>query len=69
MADEVDITTEREEINIQNAIKASRTAKGPDANGRCHWCDEIVSDEHRWCDADCREAWERERTMRKRNGL
>ena len=68
MADVVDITSERDEITIQHAIRAARQAGGPQPNGRCHFCDEIVDDHSRWCDADCHDDWEREQGAKKRNG-
>lgn len=60
MADEVDKTTEREDITIREAIRASMKPLGPQANGRCHYCDEIVDDEMRWCNASCRDLWSRD---------
>ena len=60
MADIVDVTNDREEVNLAHAVKASRKPTGPLPNGRCHFCDEIVNDEQRFCDTDCRDGWERE---------
>ena len=31
------------------------------ATGRCLWCGEPVADGRRWCDAECRDEWERRR--------
>jgi len=41
-------------------LEAQRMKKpvGPVANGRCHYCGEILDDESRWCDSGCRDAWE-----------
>ena len=54
MADEVDITTEREELNIANAIRAARQDSGPQPTGACHWCDEAVGLTDRWCSLECK---------------
>lgn len=42
-------------------LEAARQKRppGPVATGRCLWCDEIVADEQRWCDAHHRDMWER----------
>jgi len=29
------------------------------ATGRCLWCNEPLADGRRWCDAECRDEWER----------
>jgi predicted nucleic acid-binding Zn ribbon protein len=45
-----------------------RQPPGPIPNGLCHWCGELVSDEARWCDAGCRESWDKARRAIVRNG-
>jgi hypothetical protein len=37
-----------------------RKTEGPAATGRCLYCDEILDDQARWCDAEHREQWEKE---------
>ena len=69
MADEVDITTEREEMNIANAIRAAHQDSGPQPTGACHWCDEPVGPTDRWCSLECKVDWERDFTLRKKVGL
>ena len=32
--------------------------------GRCLFCHELLGDDHRWCDSDCRDDWEHERRMK-----
>ena len=51
-------------------LEASRLRRtpGPVANGRCHYCDEIVSDEARWCSAECSADWNHEAEMNRRKG-
>lgn len=57
MADEADRAGQEVEYYRAEALRKLRPA-GPVANGRCHYCDEPVPDGMRWCDIDCREAWE-----------
>lgn len=68
MADEVDITNEREELNIANAIRASRQASGPKPIGLCLWCDESVGPGERWCCIECSVDWQRSDRARQRAG-
>ncbi len=67
MADFADIASEREQIDTARAIEAARrpTSPGPIACGQCHNCDASVLPGHAFCDADCRDDWEK----RKRAGL
>jgi len=58
-ADNLDIAAEREEIARQDAARR-RKPEGPQPTGRCHYCDEILDDNMRWCSADHRDLWERE---------
>jgi hypothetical protein len=59
MSDNLDLASEFTELYNQDAIKSYRKPVGPQANGRCHWCDEIVSDEARFCDVSCRALYDR----------
>lgn len=61
MADEVDVTAEREERFAPFIIANSRRPEGPKANGVCHFCEDEVAEGMRWCDATCRDMWERRR--------
>ena len=58
MADDADIASAREELARQEALSVKK-ATGPVATGRCLQCDEILDDYKRWCDATCRNDWER----------
>lgn len=62
--DDVDISAERAEKEAPYLIAASRKPEGPVATGRCLYCDEIVGDEQRWCDAEHRDAWMREKARK-----
>jgi len=41
-------------------LLAKRKPVGPAACGACHFCGEEVRGEARFCDADCRDGYERE---------
>lgn len=57
MADEIDLANDTVERTLADAVRARKPA-GPEANGRCHWCGELVGDALRWCDATCRDSWQ-----------
>ena len=59
MTDEIDNAQDKIDIGLADAIRTAR-APGPVivATGRCLWCDEIVSDEARWCSPACRDTWQ-----------
>lgn len=58
--DDVDASNERQQREAPLLIEASKKPVGPVATGRCLYCDEIVGDTMRWCDAGCRDGWSRE---------
>lgn len=63
MADEIDRAQER--IEREHAlILAQRMPAGPAATGECLWCGEPLAPGLRWCDADCRDAWEANHKLR-----
>lgn len=65
MADEADMTGEREEREAPMRIAASRKPVGPVATGSCLFCDaKPLPEGHRWCDAGCREDWELDKRAR-----
>ena len=67
--DEADCAQDHMEREASGVIAKSRQPVGPTANGLCHWCGELVSDERRWCPgSDCRSLWERYQDASKRNG-
>jgi hypothetical protein len=55
IADDAQAHIERE----MSGLLARRKPSGPIATGRCLNCDEIVSDERRWCDKDCHSDWDK----------
>lgn len=59
--DDADITAERDVAEAPLRLAASHRAEGPQPNGRCHYCDEIVDDHSRWCPGtECRDLWQKE---------
>lgn len=74
--DDVDLTTQRQEMELERQIGlAINKADAIDLNGPgvCLACEEEISFSAladvtpRWCDADCRDAWERMRQAMRRN--
>lgn len=65
MSDEIDRAQNEVERSLTEAMRKRRPA-GPVANGRCHYCGELIDDEARWCDIGCREGWERENKRKAR---
>lgn len=58
MADDIDLAQERDE-KLLEAQRAFRKPEGPKATGKCLTCDEPLPETHRWCDASCRDDYER----------
>lgn len=56
IADKAAEHIERESANLL----AQRRPAGPAPDGSCHWCDKPLAGGLRWCDADCRNDWERD---------
>ena len=61
--DIVDEANELAQQAVDNAIESARKAT-PEAKatGKCLNCGYHVPPGHRWCDADCREDWQRTKT-------
>lgn len=66
--DDADIASVNTDAAIATAIAAKKPS-GPEATGLCLYCEapqaNLLS---RWCDADCRDAWQREESLRHRQG-
>lgn len=59
MADAIDQGCEREALDRAIALQLRRP-EGPKPMGFCHWCEaELADAEGRWCDAQCRDDWQR----------
>ncbi|WP_274585342.1 hypothetical protein V9W64_10550 [Neisseria leonii] len=66
MTDELDLASEREELMRQSALyrQSKAAVREAEPTGSCLYCEEPLSDGLRWCNADCRDDWERERKRR-----
>lgn len=60
MADEADRATESAQVILDAHIGNSRRPVGPVATGFCLHCDTDLPEGVRWCNADCRDDWERD---------
>lgn len=60
--DVVDITERVAEIRHKANLETSyRAEAGVIATGQCHYCNAPITERgRRWCDAECRDAWELE---------
>ncbi|MGE0082005.1 MAG: hypothetical protein AB7U81_11970 [Thiohalomonadaceae bacterium] len=57
--DQIDQASEFEQLR-RNAALAQRKPTAPAPCGECHFCGASLDDPAaRWCDADCRDRWER----------
>lgn len=58
--DDLDRASLYEEQARQAAIEDAKRKTGPmlKATGRCHYCEGFVSRDERFCDIECRDAWE-----------
>jgi hypothetical protein len=60
MADEADRANDRAQQNLELSIRAALTsAPSLPAIGSCYNCDEPVAESKRFCDAACRDDWQR----------
>ena len=64
MSDDIDRAQKEVERSLGEALRA-RKPSGPVANGRCHFCGELLDDAARWCDTICRDQWEKLKTRRR----
>ncbi len=66
MADVIDRASDQEDLMRQSALNFQRKQAKPAAvaTGFCLYCDEPTKPEQRWCNAECRDAWEWEQTRR-----
>lgn len=58
MADEIDMAFEREAMQLSMNI-AKRKPEAPAARGECFTCNATLPPDHRWCDAECRDEYEK----------
>lgn len=56
--DAADISQQKEELfSRANLYKSKREIVAVKPNGFCLFCGEPVSENRRWCDAECRDDW------------
>ncbi|MEW6560407.1 MAG: hypothetical protein AB1412_09445 [Pseudomonadota bacterium] len=67
MPDEADRADARIEAAVMDAIARARRSPSLPYTGHCHWCAEPTADGRRFCDTDCRDAWERDHARRRRS--
>jgi len=58
-ADPIDAASEHEAMLLAVAC-TYRRPEGPRGTGLCLSCGEPVESPRRWCDAECRDQWEKE---------
>ena len=58
MADDIELAQERDAMML-DALIAARRPEGPKPNGKCYTCAEPIPYPRRWCDAACRDDYER----------
>lgn len=58
-----DLASNLEVLNTQSALAVhhAKASKKPkiEATGYCLFCEEPLEDGRRWCDAECRDDWQR----------
>lgn len=59
MTDEIDRAADEAERYLSEALR-QRKPEAPGPTGRCLFCDEIAGDTQRFCDAECRDMWDRD---------
>lgn len=67
MTDIADAADAAIDAEMRDALSHKRP-QGPEPCGACHFCGQDLAPGLRWCDAECREDWERIQIARKRNG-
>lgn len=65
MADLGDKAQDAADLFLDVAMKNSRKEGEPRATGYCLFCGEPVPWVCRWCDADCRDDWEKQEHARR----
>ncbi len=62
--DEADIADIQVQRDLAAAL-ANRKPSGPEATGKCLYCATEVGKNMRWCDAECRDAWQDEQPKKR----
>jgi hypothetical protein len=65
-ADEIDQANEMVEFTVEQMRKVvARASPEAVATGACLSCEKGLEEGRRWCDADCRDDWSREKRLRR----
>ncbi|MDR2092328.1 MAG: DUF2116 family Zn-ribbon domain-containing protein [Azoarcus sp.] len=64
MADIIDLANATAEKIAADALH-QRKPEGPMPTGVCLYCGEPLPDGRRWCDANCRDDWQKEQNMKR----
>ena len=59
MVDDVDKANEQVQKGIEDTLKNISTVIPKNITGECFTCGQPVDNERRWCDADCRDSYEK----------
>ncbi|MBP1314376.1 hypothetical protein [Herbaspirillum sp. 1130] len=69
MSDHADNADSRIYRTIAAGLAVARRAPALQPDCRCHFCDEVVSPNLLFCNIDCRDDYQREKTALQRAGL
>lgn len=69
MADDADATQDRMEVEAALLARERKKPAMPAPTGDCFYCGDLTSDTEHFCSTDCRQAWDKENAIRKRQGL
>ena len=60
MPDEIDASNDRWDAFVEAMIRnAGSGGMEAEADGTCLFCSEELQEGRRWCDADCRDGWQK----------
>ena len=68
MSDHVDNTDKIIFAEVARGLAAVRSRPGLVAHGCCHYCDEVLAPVLLFCNADCRDDYEKEQAAKGRAG-
>jgi len=69
MPDDLDRAAEHEQLqrSLSLAQALTHAPRGPLATGSCLYCEATLDEGLRWCDAECRDGWEKLQKAKDRN--
>ena len=68
MSDEIDKVNDHVQFLLDHEIAKVRVSAKPiEATGECLSCGEGLDSGKRWCNADCRDEWQREQKSKRRH--